>query len=166
MVYTDIEGYFDYADMYDKAVDESPSGSVLVEVGVYLGRSIVYLANKVRESGKQIKIVGVDNFKYSSRAQLEYNLQACGVDDLVRLVESDSDIAAGQFADKSLAFVFIDADHSYEAVKKDVMAWRGKVEPGGILAGHDRVRECVDKALRETLGEFNTIGPLAWWVRL
>ena len=45
--------------------------------------------------------------------------------------------AAGLFKDESLDAVFIDADHSYEAVKMDIENWMPKVRKGGILAGHD-----------------------------
>jgi hypothetical protein len=34
-------------------------------------------------------------------------------------------------------FVYIDGDHSYEAVKEDIAGWWPKVKVGGILAGHD-----------------------------
>ena len=34
-------------------------------------------------------------------------------------------------------FVFIDANHSYEAVREDVAAWAPKVRSGGIVSGHD-----------------------------
>jgi predicted O-methyltransferase YrrM len=43
------------------------------------------------------------------------------------------------FDDESLDAVFIDADHSYEAVKLDIQNWMPKVRRGGILAGHDYV---------------------------
>ena len=50
-------------------------------------------------------------------------------------------------------FVFIDADHSYEAVRADILAYRPLVRRGGILAGHDYapkwegVRQAVDELL-------------------
>src|SRR5690606_30258386 len=40
----------------------------------------------------------------------------------------DSVEAAKQFDDKSLDFVFIDADHSYEGCKRDIEAWRPKLK--------------------------------------
>lgn len=39
--------------------------------------------------------------------------------------------------DNSLDFIYIDADHHYNAVKADLAAWVPKVRPGGIIAGHD-----------------------------
>ena len=39
--------------------------------------------------------------------------------------------------DDSMDFVFIDADHRYEAVRADIAAWRPRVRRGGILCGHD-----------------------------
>ena len=34
-------------------------------------------------------------------------------------------------------FVYIDADHSYEATAADIAAWWPHVRPGGLLMGHD-----------------------------
>lgn len=53
------------------------------------------------------------------------------------VIEDDSVAAATQVLDGSLDFVFIDGDHSYEGVKRDVLAWLPKVKPGGWLMGHD-----------------------------
>jgi hypothetical protein len=44
---------------------------------------------------------------------------------------------ARHVADKSLDLVYIDAGHSYEAVRADLEAWFPKVKPGGVIAGHD-----------------------------
>lgn len=45
--------------------------------------------------------------------------------------------AAASFEDNSIDFVYIDGDHTYEFVRKDIAAWWPKVRPGGILSGHD-----------------------------
>jgi hypothetical protein len=47
--------------------------------------------------------------------------------------------AAGDLADASLDFVYIDARHDYDSVLEDLEAWFPKVRPGGIIAGHDYV---------------------------
>jgi len=56
---------------------------------------------------------------------------------------------ADRVEDGSLDFVFIDADHSYESVKKDIIAWVPKLKPGGLLSGHDIHLEGVLKAVKE-----------------
>lgn len=45
--------------------------------------------------------------------------------------------AASSFAAGQLDFVYIDAQHHFEAVVEDLQLWAGKVRPGGYLAGHD-----------------------------
>ena len=49
--------------------------------------------------------------------------------------------AASTFGDESQDIIFLDADHSYEAVKQDIELWWPKVRPGGVLCGHDHSRE-------------------------
>lgn len=46
-------------------------------------------------------------------------------------------VAADFIADESLDMVYIDADHSYEEVRKDILKWTKKVKMGGIVSGHD-----------------------------
>ena len=43
--------------------------------------------------------------------------------------------------DKSLDFVYLDADHSYEGVMSDLEAWFPKLKKGGIMFGHDYLNE-------------------------
>ena len=49
--------------------------------------------------------------------------------------------AARCFDDGELDFVFIDAEHSYEAAKTDIATWWPKLRPGGLLIGHDYHRK-------------------------
>jgi hypothetical protein len=45
--------------------------------------------------------------------------------------------AASRYKDGMFEFVYIDANHSYDAVSKDVRAWWPKIRVGGVLCGHD-----------------------------
>ena len=47
------------------------------------------------------------------------------------------DEAAERVPHGSLDFVYIDARHSYEAVREDLTDWFKLVRPGGIISGHD-----------------------------
>lgn len=50
-----------------------------------------------------------------------------------------------------LDYVFIDGDHSYEGVKRDIAAWLPKIRPGGWIGGHDYGSHFpgVDQAVKE-----------------
>lgn len=58
--------------------------------------------------------------------------------------------AADHIADRSLDFVFIDADHRTQSVLDDIAAWSRKVRLDGFLLGHDidwpSVRTAVSQA--------------------
>lgn len=55
----------------------------------------------------------------------------------LRVLRMDSSAAARSFPDGYFDLVFIDADHFYGEVRKDIEGWLPKVRTGGILAGHD-----------------------------
>jgi predicted O-methyltransferase YrrM len=83
-----------------------------------------------------------------------------------RITKGKSPEAAEWFPDHFFDFVFIDADHSFKAVVKDIVVWHPKVKPGGLLCGHDYgydvgVTEAVDLFFPDReLGE-----DLTWFVR-
>ena len=53
------------------------------------------------------------------------------------LIRSDSVAFAESIPDRSLDFVFVDADHTLEGVRRDLRAFWPKIRAGGFLAGHD-----------------------------
>ena len=59
--------------------------------------------------------------------------------------------AATIFPNFYFDLVYIDADHSYNAVKQDINNWSRKVKQGGILAGHDYNMASVKRAVSECL---------------
>lgn len=54
-----------------------------------------------------------------------------------KLIRAMSMDAVRNFADKSLDFVFIDANHAFDYVMEDIIEWSKKVKRGGIVSGHD-----------------------------
>lgn len=57
----------------------------------------------------------------------------------IKVYQCLSNIFAGTFLNESVDMIFIDADHSYEGVKKDFEAWFDKIKKGGCFAFHDCV---------------------------
>jgi len=54
-----------------------------------------------------------------------------------KLIRKTSQEAVKDFADESLDFVYIDADHTFGHVAMDLMIWGEKVRKGGAISGHD-----------------------------
>ena len=65
---------------------------------------------------------------------------------------------AEQVPDESLDFIFIDADHGYESVKKDILAWFPKVKKGGLISGHDINLPGVYQAVQELIQDSKAAG--------
>ena len=53
------------------------------------------------------------------------------------IVKDFSYNAADRFADNFFDFVYIDGNHSYDAVKTDLRMWYPKLKAGGLIAGDD-----------------------------
>jgi hypothetical protein len=165
--YDKIEGWF-YEDdkrSYDRAVYKYNSGDIFVEVGSFKGRSSIAMAVNIINSGKDIKFYCVDTWLGSIEHQsgqdsedkdvINNNLKNIfiknieSVKNIITSIEKTSIEAANDFENSSLSFVFIDASHDYENVKKDLEAWYPKIKKGGTLAGHDWTWPDVSRAVVE-----------------
>lgn len=80
----------------------------------------------------------------------------------VGIIKNDSVGAAKLIPDCSLDWVYIDANHAYEAVMADIRAWYPKVKIGGVISGHDfkpdkSNPDCktfgIDKAVKKVFGK-------------
>ena len=49
--------------------------------------------------------------------------------------------------DDSLDFVYIDANHAFDAVNRDLRKWFPKLRNGGVFAGHDYFDAWADETL-------------------
>jgi predicted O-methyltransferase YrrM len=164
----DVPGYFDFGDLYFEMVSRAPpTGARFVEIGVFCGRSTLYMANTIQRSGKPIAFDAIDRFSGFSLAGfeqalgrmspehaeiakiarefwpdrlegiVEHFLRQAGLAGIVRVRKGNGQAWAPSYEDGSLDFVFIDADHSYKATKELILAYLPKMAVGGTIAGHD-----------------------------
>lgn len=146
------ENWFGYEELYKEFVQSAnpKERTIIVEVGSWKGKSIAYLAVEALNSGKNIQIFAVDTWLGTPGISDHYNdahvqqgnlfdLFQNNIKDLKNVIplRMTSEQASKVFANQSVHAVFIDADHSYESVKKDIELWYPKVTPGGIISGHD-----------------------------
>ena len=64
--------------------------------------------------------------------------------------------------------VFLDAEHTYEAVSEDIRVWLPHVKTGGILCGHDYTSDfpMLAVAVQHSFGrDFSSLGRI-WWHRV
>ena len=90
------------------------------------------------------------------------------------MVVADSVNAANLIQNESLDFVYIDAGHDHESVRKDLDCWYPKVRWGGVFSGHDYrgtfhehkgVKKAVDDFMQR-LGRKVRVGREEnWWIK-
>lgn len=134
--------------MHDRIalLDGLPQSSVGAEIGVFrAGYSAKILARvKPRKlylidewpprltCQRPEQFLGTENHRFV--LQRFRNEIAAGI---VEVRRARSPAAANEFPNDYFDWIYIDADHTYEAVRDDLAAWRPKVKPGGLVMGHD-----------------------------
>ena len=127
--------------VYDMAVNHFPTGSVFIEVGCYRGQSACYLASAIEKSGKDIKLYCIDKWEDSKELSItdsifnEFWQNVKKYDKIIKPIMFDSSSALSLFSD--VDFIFIDGDHSFEGVTKDLEAAKKAIKADGWIAGHD-----------------------------
>jgi predicted O-methyltransferase YrrM len=122
----------------------SAGRSCLVEVGVFEGVTSAVLAAAMSPEGV---LYLVDPYFLGVRLEKWLGFSFTGFvarrsvrpwSRRVRFVRATSlEAACSLSLHQPADLVFIDAVHSYEAVRDDMLAWAPKLAPGGILAFHD-----------------------------
>lgn len=131
---------------------ETNGYTTMAEVGVRDGRTTFYLLDHI----PSLIIFGIDlSIKgfYNKEIKEKYG-------DRLVAIEGNS----SQMAEKipQVDLVFIDADHSYNGCRKDIISYRNKVKQGGIFSGHDIDYPGVNQAVRENLKSYD-VGPNNVW---
>jgi hypothetical protein len=161
----------------------------LVEVGVFQGDFSVAMLNHFRNC----TYVGVDPYAYDPQTSKPYMTQIEELDlsSPEQLAKDARTTASRRYAsfgsradlrimrsvagadtvpNRSVHGIFIDGDHSYEAVRADLAAWEPKLISGGILAGHDYGNnDQVRDAIMDHVGKERKVHlemDWVWWWRV
>jgi predicted O-methyltransferase YrrM len=125
-----------------------------VEVGTFSGENAVIMAgyfNRVITVDPWMN--GYDKNDHASNADMaeveKKYLERTESFTNISHIKLSSVEASKQFDDGSIDLVYLDGDHRTEALVADIDAWKPKVRPGGILAGHDINIESVHNALKQ-----------------
>lgn len=134
-----------------------PDKGTMVEIGSLAGFSTRIFANSFE------KVISIDPYiagydphdanATDVRLSLARDLFLIRfIDDTkVTQINKTSEDAAGEFEDNSLDFVYIDGDHTYESVKKDIQLWAPKVRKNSYIGGDDYKWSGVARAVSELL---------------
>jgi predicted O-methyltransferase YrrM len=116
---------------------------------VMLGAGPGVLALSVLENciPREFLIIDHDTLKWSAA-----HLKAANLFFHVILIEADSAEYAKLYLGES-DFVIIDADHTYEGVKRDIQAWWPLVASGGLVYFHDYVPLEEDNGVKQAIEE-------------
>lgn len=98
--------------------------------------------------GEELKEISPDRYTWHKKTSLE---------------------ASKEVEDNSLDFVYIDANHHFEAVFQDCKVWYPKIKEGGIICGHDYNTNSTEDNVKGAVDEFFTgkqvnFSGRDWWV--
>lgn len=154
-----------------KLASTVPSHRAIVEIGSYKGKSTTYLALG-SQAGNGAKVWAVDPWDLPGnepgrpslgftnpevRVAFEQQLENAGVRSMVTAVQAFSvDAAADWKKSKKIGLLFVDGDHTAEAITADLEAWTPYLGSGAVVAFDDLdtpknpgVRKVINKLIKD-----------------
>jgi hypothetical protein len=162
--------YYDFVNTFIQASEPR----LLVEIGVGLGLH----AHHILSHNPYLIYWGIDpyTFGYDNSDQFcidvatEYQLSGqAAMDQLYSDILTDlshsyhsrafltrqpSKLASSLFLDKAIEFLFIDGDHTYDAVYFNLLMWYPKVKANGLIVGDDYRWPQVSRAVTDATNIF------------
>lgn len=126
-----------------------PPGEAIVELGSFRGKSTCYLAAGAKE-GLGARVWAVDPWDLpgnvtgrfgfaepSTREAFDVQVRAAGLTSWVTPVQAFSTEAAAFWPGPPIGLLFVDGDHSTDAVRADFIAWRPYLVDGATVIFDD-----------------------------
>lgn len=139
----------------------------IVEIGSYCGGSTVIIAQAAIKRNEAVNIIIIDPFEsHGDRYRWDYeeafdnNMEHFGLENNIEKIK-DTSFNASKNWDREIDFIFIDGDHEYQSVVKDIKNFIPYVKKGGLFAFHDykaRGKDGVRNAVNElVLPHYETV---------
>jgi len=150
----------------NELIDTLPKGISCVELGVFKSEFSDEIISRMQPSSLYLVDIwdgsmasgdkdGINVIHIPDMEEV-YNfiLKKYNDDSKINVVRKPSKEFLKSFTDDRFDFIYVDADHSYTAVKNDLILSMNKLKNGGYLAGHDyipnyEVRYAVDDFCKE-----------------
>ena len=87
------------------------------------------------------------------KAENEFDRRMKKYKNVLKLKAKSSD-AHNSIKDNTVDLVYIDGDHSYEAVKNDIIFWKPKIKNTGYICGHDYYQHDDSIGVKKAVDEF------------
>jgi len=129
-------------------------GGNILEVGTGPGKSALLMAQALKDFGVDGKVytIGWESDQQDYANVWKRLRRYPELIDSIHHESRKSEEVHQNYPDLAFPFVYIDGDHSYEGVVKDIINYKSKVAPGGVIAFHDTNKEEVARAISEYLG--------------
>lgn len=144
--------------------EQAQQAAVIVEIGCSRGRSTRALGDHTAgtvysiDSWLDYPLVRPAGYGAQAYQLAQQNLADLIAAGRVRLLRGAAEDVVPELLEtlrEQVDLVFIDGDHTYEAVRRDITLCRPLLRPGGVLSGHDYndvprhagVRQAVDEAV-------------------
>lgn len=135
----------------DKIIQRMPPGGHVAEVGVLAGDFSQVLLDEC--SPTKLHLIDLDLHSHKIRERFASQVRS----GTVVLHEGRSSRVLKKFPDQCFDFIYIDADHSYEGVKRDINIAKQKIRDGGFLVFNDYTYwspvECIPYGVMHAVNE-------------
>lgn len=140
--------------MQDRFIDylpQLPKNAIVAEVGVQQGSFAIHILRQTQPkhlylidcwqyqdpaifNDPEANVLNDEQEKYYQETKEKFKNN-----NAVTIIRKFSNEAVQLFEDEFFDWVYIDANHSYEAAKEDIALWWPKIKKGGYIAGHDYI---------------------------
>ena len=148
----DVQAYLEYGEkeiLYDEP--KLFGGDTYCNLGDANGGSAILITLGALSIGVTPKMYTIDTYKTipNSEERSKNNCERFGVTEYITKLKGVTDSFSGDFEKDFFDFIFVDADHRYDSVCKDINNYVKLLKSDGFIGFHDTNQDGVAKAIRD-----------------